>query len=766
MGDAMDLQLSSTEPATAPPLGFPIEPSLPVPRSGGHPRALVPPRLHAVPAPGTDQRPGPLRVPSVRRDAGRTGRHTAPEPTATGERGLTPAALAARALGLDNDVAELPPTAPFVTGAEADSVRSVHRALSLLPQITALVRPSRRGPWAFCDDPAIDVLAAWQVAVAVDRAVDALPTSGPVASIVRKARTPEDLDALAQLLSGPALPLSMLDRTCTPLWAQRCTALVQDVTAFASLTHPGLDVVTPAALDLPLADLRAATAPVDGEMWFRRRRRLARVREQLAPTLRPGATLRLRQVAPLTERLLLTQGRVRALCARAAGLLGAQPPRSWRPLTLADRDLLVRQLEWLAGVGASVQGTTGFAGALRWFLDDGPVIDRAAGARVGQLGAAVAHLRTVCRSSVPQFAAWTADDGLVVRWILSRPERLVEDRSLTSLRRWVELLTTLEPLREAGLTEARGALLAGALSPSDGARALERGVRAAAAPRHGAAQLAPAPVAALPAAAHPAPAVGPAPAPADQPPGPLPVWSAATVTPPSHLPADVPPAAPLLDAVPPWTAPAPADPVDDPAPAARRSRVAIKPVRLTGPLPGEKPFQAWAPEPAGDRAVLDRLPDAATAKAVRKVVAAGIQAEGPVHTDRLVRLTAGAFGVTRLTEARRAAIEALLPTSGDDFHWPGRLSRTTWKGFRRQTGVERPLEHIAPEEIANAMAALCRASTVTTRDKLFLGTLQLLGHNRRTPTLVAQLDAVLAGALADGRLTRRSSGLLECPSRH
>jgi hypothetical protein len=134
-----------------------------------------------------------------------------------------------------------------------------------------------------------------------------------------------------------------------------------------------------------------------------------------------------------------------------------------------------------------------------------------------------------------------------------------------------------------------------------------------------------------------------------------------------------------------------------------------------------------------------------------------------VHVDRLVRLTAGAFGLARVTETRKAAILAVLsPTALDgDWLWPADVDPAEWTTFRRQaSSSERPLEHVPPEEIGNAMAALCRASAGMEREELLTQAAAVFGYKRRTPTITPVLEAGLDAALAGGRLTTQESGLL------
>jgi hypothetical protein len=235
------------------------------------------------------------------------------------------------------------------------------------------------------------------------------------------------------------------------------------------------------------------------------------------------------------------------------------------------------------------------------------------------------------------------------------------------------------------------------------------------------------------------------------------------------------PARPALSLVPPL-AEAPVAPAK-PAPATRtkapttkapttkapttkaRARKATTPA--VAPLDEELPFVVWTPKPAGDRKLLGSLTDPAAARTVRRVLTAGVRAEGPVHRDRLVRVAAAAFGLSRVSDVRRTALLALLPagTVVGDFAWPAELDPAGWSFFRRQaTGSQRPLEQVAPEEIGNAMAALCRARGGLTRDELYLPTVEVFGYRRRTPAQLPLLEAALTAAVARGRLTEQAGG--------
>ena len=133
-----------------------------------------------------------------------------------------------------------------------------------------------------------------------------------------------------------------------------------------------------------------------------------------------------------------------------------------------------------------------------------------------------------------------------------------------------------------------------------------------------------------------------------------------------------------------------------PAPRAAAKPAARKPAG-PAPLDGEAAFVPWIPKTAGEKSVLDELPAAKAARVVRRVLAAGIKAEGPVHVDRLAKLTVGAFGLNRSSEARKDALLSTLPPSAvvDGYLWPEGVDPASWTGFRRQmSSTDRPIEHV------------------------------------------------------------------------
>jgi hypothetical protein len=388
-------------------------------------------------------------------------------------------------LAAGTEVAPLPVPQPFVGNAPAEVLRSVRVALALLPDIADLTRPSLRHPWAFVDSPAIDLPATQAAAAAVDRAVREVGTFSALAGVLRRARTVEEFDDLVHVLSGPGIGLDVIDETFTELWTAATSAVLGEIAAFTAFRHLGLDVCTPEALRLPLSEVYVAAQTAAASSWFGRRRRLIAVRDQLAPHLRPGATIRPKDVPGVVENLWRVQTAVQSIAERADSIPGLTVPAGWNPFL--DTELLDRQVQWLRRAGAAVDGSSAFHVALRKLIVAGLPPGTAAADAAARLRDTVRALLAVCASSPDQLAIWAGDDGFVLRWSMTRPERglatpesgVAAGSVLMSLRRWITFLDTLEPLRYAGLFDARTLLVTGAVRADDAVRAFDRGVAAA-----------------------------------------------------------------------------------------------------------------------------------------------------------------------------------------------------------------------------------------------------------------------------------------------
>ncbi len=176
-------------------------------------------------------------------------------------------------------------------------------------------------------------------------------------------------------------------------------------------------------------------------------------------------------------------------------------------------------------------------------------------------------------------------------------------------------------------------------------------------------------------------------------------------------------------------------------------------------------FVDWTPETSGDVSVLDALPTWNAAARVRNVIVAAIEAEGPIHPDRLARIVAGAFGLRRVAEGRKTAILQLVPSahgprSSDGFLWPAGLDPETWDAVRCPShGESRPLDEVSLNEIANAMRVVAEESGGMSADELKRGALQMFGGRRMTETIEGRLDRALKFATTQGHVELGSGAI-------
>ena len=381
-------------------------------------------------------------------------------------------------LAAGTDVPALPVPQPFVANAPAEVLTAVRRALALLPEIADLTRPSLRHPWAFVDSPRIDLRETQQAAAAVDAAAREVAAVPELSGVLRRARTVEELDALAHVLAGPGTGLDVIDETFTELWTAKASAVLGEIAAFTAFRHPGLDVCTPEVLALPAGrDLRAG-ADRGGVGLVRP----APAAERGARPARRSPPPRRRRSSPRTcPRWSTACGG----CRTRSGRSPAGPPRSpgsRRPRAgtrSSQPGVLDDQVALAAPGRRGGRRLDAFHVELRRLIVAGMPAEPGARHAVEPAAGSLATMLAVCRSSTDQLATWAGDDGFLLRWSMTRPERGVENSVQVSLRRWVSFLDNLEPLRFAGLFDARTQLVTGAMPADDAVRAFDRGLAVA-----------------------------------------------------------------------------------------------------------------------------------------------------------------------------------------------------------------------------------------------------------------------------------------------
>jgi len=148
------------------------------------------------------------------------------------------------------------------------------------------------------------------------------------------------------------------------------------------------------------------------------------------------------------------------------------------------------------------------------------------------------------------------------------------------------------------------------------------------------------------------------------------------------------------------------------------------------------------------------------------VAAQVIECEAPVQEQRLIRLVASAFDLSRVAAGRADAIRACLPTKSrdeDGFYWVPARPRGTWLGFRRPVDEPRPLGEVSVLEIINAMVALCVAGAGMEREELLRATVEFFGGRRLTSSLRQRAEIALMQAISRGRLVSAGNGMVSVP---
>lgn len=176
-------------------------------------------------------------------------------------------------------------------------------------------------------------------------------------------------------------------------------------------------------------------------------------------------------------------------------------------------------------------------------------------------------------------------------------------------------------------------------------------------------------------------------------------------------------------------------------------------------------FSPWNPVVIGSISVLDEIHTSYNRSHVVKIAESVIDSEGPVHRDRLAKLVAGAFGLGKVSESRKRAIQQVVPSEysrADDreFYWPNAVSPGAWRTVRTSNrGEGRPIGEISLVEIGNAMRVAAEQAGGSAVDDLKREAMNLLGMTRMGSAVTLRLDQALERALAVGVLKQQPSGI-------
>lgn len=173
---------------------------------------------------------------------------------------------------------------------------------------------------------------------------------------------------------------------------------------------------------------------------------------------------------------------------------------------------------------------------------------------------------------------------------------------------------------------------------------------------------------------------------------------------------------------------------------------------------GRAAFVPWKPSRRGGRDELDALAWSAAARSrVRQVAVEIFEHEHAIHEERLVKLLATDFDLSRVNAARSASILEQVPSShrrGDEraILWSASAQPTEWVTARNDESASRPVEHSPLREISHVMAAVCTELGGVQRQELLRESLASFGMRRLTQGVESRMVQALAYAVAEGVL--------------
>jgi hypothetical protein len=207
-----------------------------------------------------------------------------------------------------------------------------------------------------------------------------------------------------------------------------------------------------------------------------------------------------------------------------------------------------------------------------------------------------------------------------------------------------------------------------------------------------------------------------------------------------------------------------AAPLRQSPPPTLTSSVTKPPAPQSHPMVRE--YREWKPGRLGDVGVLDDLSNFYSQSRVRDAIVSAMDVEAPIHPNRLAKIVAAAFELTKVNENRSLSIQRLVPNDyrrrdGESFYWPRDVEPEKWRIVRRPPqGVNRQLDQTSLIEIGNAMIVVAEQAGGIEPDDLKREALNLLGRRQVTQGVGARLNHALSKALKRGVLRQNSSGLV------
>lgn len=176
-------------------------------------------------------------------------------------------------------------------------------------------------------------------------------------------------------------------------------------------------------------------------------------------------------------------------------------------------------------------------------------------------------------------------------------------------------------------------------------------------------------------------------------------------------------------------------------------------------------WEAWEVEVVGEPEMLENLKKVAHRESVRGAIETVVDAEGPIHRDRLVTLVCQAHGAKRATAAKRKKVEhqignAEVHVDADGFIWPQGLDVGRWLLARRSTPAQRKIEEVSPVELANALEVVLSRHGSLPREEAKQQLLSFFGRTKTSRAANAQLERALSVVQQRGRVALEDDRLV------
>lgn len=189
------------------------------------------------------------------------------------------------------------------------------------------------------------------------------------------------------------------------------------------------------------------------------------------------------------------------------------------------------------------------------------------------------------------------------------------------------------------------------------------------------------------------------------------------------------------------------------------------------PIPGTVPYRSYCPTIADDLRSLEFSAPAARTEQLRWLTEV-VGSEGPIHAELLGRRLLKHWGIERITEKYRDAMQAVLAEAAilpelerrGDFFWKRGQHEVPVRVPTAAAETQRSAQQIPPEELTAGLRLLVRLGLGLDPENLLKQTARLFGL-RLTDALRSQLENVLEEELLAGRLVRIGDRIHDAPPR-